>query len=374
MHAIFANLFICLGLAASDCSSSTCPQIETENIDGNSLMQKRQVHVAMAEGKISLAVIEGKMVSSVTERDFYSSRMNSSGNFEVHRSFLGASPAVAAPACAVDTYAPSSLENQWMANALEWTASHCSHMDTVVADTWISQNEKGNFGANLFSTLCRSGQVPQYIEPLAGILRDPRFACNGRDTAQDLFSLDWLVFPSKDILTAGAKARFYDAGGSTFGDALHMFLKIYKAHGIVFDEVYVWEFNKQGNESYWRGVDAKIRAFWEPRVTFYDGIGVTAEKDSEHNPVSRIFGSCAPQDFCSFKLDIDTPQVEFPLVQQLLSTPAETQAKLDEFFFEHHVEGFMQGWWGSAVNGTFTDSYRLFAELRKLGVRAHSWV
>jgi len=189
-----------------------------------------------------------------------------------------------------------------------------------------------------------------------------------------LFSVDWLVFPDSKVLTAGGKSRFFDAGGSTFNEALSFLLGMYTGHGIVFDEVYVWEYKKQGTESYWMNVDKDTRAYWEPRLTFYDGIGVTAEKNHEHNPVDRIFKICAPEDYCAFKLDIDTPQVETPLYEQLLEAPTETQAKLDEFFFEHHVNGVMHPWWGDAINGTFADSYKLFGELRKLGVRAHSWV
>ena len=30
---------------------------------------------------------------------------------------------------------------------------------------------------------------------------------------------------------------------------------------------------------------------------------------------------CGADDFCAFKLDIDTPKVEFPIVQQLVQDP-----------------------------------------------------
>jgi len=74
-------------------------------------------------------------------------------------------------------------------------------------------------------------------------------------------------------------------------------------------------------------------------------------------------------------LDIDTPSIELPLVQQLLDAPQQTGDTLDEFFFEHHVEGLMQyfGWYLD-VNGTFAHSYDMFSSLREMGVRAHSWI
>lgn len=295
--------------------------------------------------------------------------------YGISRKFVGAEPVAGESICKTDTYQASSMELEWSSNALKWTAeSPCSHMNDDDANAWIRQNENGDHDLKYFSVVCREGKLPQFIEPLAGILRDPRFTCQGRSANEDLFSVDWLVFPGSQILAAGAKARFYDAGGSQFHQALEFFLKTYQGHGIVFDEVYVWEYQEQGKETYWADVDDTTRAFWEPRVTFYDGIPVTAETESEHNPVSRIFGSCAPEDFCAFKLDIDTPETELPLINQLLDASEATQAKLDEIFFEHHVHGAMEPWWGKAVNGTFEDSYKLFRSLRDLGVRAHSWV
>jgi hypothetical protein len=245
-------------------------------------------------------------------------------------------------------------------------------MDQSDADTWIEQNKKGDFDSKLFSTSCQAGEYPQFIEPLAGILRDPRFACWDR-ADQDLFSVDWIVFADATATNVGGKSRFYDAGGSQFNQALDFFLKTYEAHGIVFDEVFVWEINAQGAESYWAGVPDATRKFWEPRVRFYDGIGVSAEEGADNNPVSHIFTNCAKEDFCSFKLDVDTPSVELPLVQQIIEK-SQSNTALDEFFFEHHVEGVMQQYWGSLVNGTFSDSYQMFSDLRRLGVRAHSWV
>jgi len=75
-----------------------------------------------------------------------------------------------------------------------------------------------------------------------------------------------------------------------------------------------------------------------------------------------------------FSNSTSTPRVELPLIEQLLGNPQETRTKVDELFFEHHVHGVMQKWWGHNVNGTFADSYDLFGRLRRLGVRAHSWV
>lgn len=295
----------------------------------------------------------------------------------IHRQFLGADPIADENICLEDNYEPSRVEQDWHAHVVQYTDdSHCSHLPHASVNAWILQNKRGSFDPRLFSKLCRKGRLPQFIEPLAGILRDPRFACHPYDDDyHHLLSVDWLVFPgSRGLLSPGTKARFYDAGGSHFADALYFFLETYKGHGIIFDEVYVWEHLKQGTEEYWSRTPPEIRAFWEARVTFYNGIGVVAKENSPNNPVSRIYKDCKPEDFCVFKLDIDVESIESPLTQQLLQMQDETKAKLDEFFFEHHVQGPMAPWWGSGWDGTFADSYNLFSRLRNMGVRAHSWV
>ena len=54
---------------------------------------------------------------------------------------------------------------------------------------------------------------------------------------------------------------------------------------------------------------------------------------------------------------------------------------IDEFYFEHHVHNHpltrRNFGWGPSVqqtNCTVVDSYEVFARLRQLGIRAHSWV
>lgn len=368
---LMSLLTVAFSTENSECSSQTQPA----QGDGAKAMHLLQVQSELAmtssqqqqQHPILAKIAKAKKTSLLT----VASRTS---QFPVTlRIFAGADPVAGSQPCEEDTYLPSPLESNWVKNANAWTGTdHCDHLAPGDVQNWIQQNEHGKFSPAIFSSVCRKGRLPQFIEPLAGILRDPRFDCP--ETDKYVFSLDWLVWPGPQAAVPGTKSRFFDAGGSRFGESLLTFLETYRGHGIEIDEVFVWEFRKQGVESYWSGVDAATRARWEPKVTFYDGIGVNAELHSEHNPVSRLYQSCAPDDFCAFKLDIDTPEIELPLVQQLLGAPGETQSKLDEFFFEHHVHGVMQRWWGPEVNGTFQDSYSLFERLRQLGVRAHSWV
>jgi len=244
----------------------------------------------------------------------------------------------------------------------------------------ITQKLGMDTGSSKFSRLCKQGHSMQLIEPLAGILRDPRFLCPDASPEME-FSIDWLVLADVGSvrLAPESKRYLFDAGGTRFMDAMNFFTSKYLERGIVFDHVYVWEAVPQGAEAYWADTPAETRAFWEPRLTFYDGVPVTADPaDQQNNPVNRIHQLCADRDFCAFKLDIDTPSVELPIVQQFIAQPDATRASLDELFFEHHVHGLMQNYgWGfdeGAVDGTFADSYGLFTKLRQLGVRAHSWI
>lgn len=283
---------------------------------------------------------------------------------------------VMSPPCRTDEYNSSDIEASFYRNVLNWTsneASLCTHLTAEVRDAWISENKAGKSSGHLFSTICKRGEPPQVIEPLAGILRDPRFLCDGTDK---LYSVEWLVTADDGLLRPGARKIMFDAGGSNFRDAMMFFTSHYEKRGIVFDFIFVWEAEKTGTDQYWRGVPKEVRQRWEPRLTFYDGILVTAEHGAEHNPLSRIKNMCQPDDFCVFKLDIDTPSVELPLVEQLLATPDTT---LDEFFFEHHTHGLMQYArgkliWGDNVNGTLLDSFDIFTKLRRMGVRAHPWI
>ena len=138
-----------------------------------------------------------------------------------------------------------------------------------------------------------------------------------------LGSLDWLVLADNMSHPQHPNSRriLFDAGGSRFATATKFFVTKYAERGLAFDEVYVWEVKKQDEESYWNGTAADVRQVWEPRLTFYNGVPVTADPNSANNPVTRIHEMCGPDDFCAFKLDIDTPEVELPLAQQLIQNP-----------------------------------------------------
>ena len=88
-----------------------------------------------------------------------------------------------------------------------------------------------------------------------------------------------------------------------------------------------------------------------------------------------------PQDFVSFKLDIDNTDVELPIALNILKDPSVSNL-IDEFFFELHFrcEVMSDCGWGTGIpiesNGFVLDrnhALKLFRDLRDLGIRAHIW-
>lgn len=277
--------------------------------------------------------------------------------------------------CDEDIYYPSELEQGFSSNVMKWTEtdkSLCEHLDSRY--TWLEENVKGeiNSGGEIFSRMCKKGEAPQRLEPLAGVLRNPKMFCDSTDLGTE-FNIDYLVLADGRNLSSSSKKILFDAGGSNFMESMSYFTGQYGLRGIELDQIYVWEATPRGDEAYWHGTPDAAREKWQPRLTFYDGVPITADPDAEHNPVRRIISECKAEDFCAFKLDIDAPDIELPIVEQILAS-TEAASVLDEFFFEHHVSGIMELGWGHDVNGTFADSYDMFTKLRKMGVRAHSWI
>mmetsp|Transcript_129327 Transcript_129327/g.326536 ORF Transcript_129327/g.326536 Transcript_129327/m.326536 type:complete len:718 (-) Transcript_129327:2-2155(-) len=285
--------------------------------------------------------------------------------------------------CERNEYIPSSLESDFAAKAEELTSNRtamCARLNHDVRSSWLRQIRGcEGFSTQVFSTLCRQGQAPQLIEPLAGLLRDPRTICEGRGYAH---FADWLLFAGSAPLSNVGRRIFFDVGGSRFRDAMQFFIAEYRAHGIEFDEIYVWTANKQGGEAYWKGTPEELRGAVQPRLTLFDGVLVTAEPGGVHNPVSKIFDVCQDTDFCVFKLDMDSPTSEMSLVAQILEFSRRRGPLIDELFFKHHVRGPMESLGrqgarhlaGERLEETFADSYALFSSLRTLGIRAHSWI
>ena len=169
-----------------------------------------------------------------------------------------------------------------------------------------------------------------------------------------------------------------DAGTSRFDSSLWWFLCGYDQRSIVMDELFGYEYSLLEPVTFWDNVPDK----WFSRYHFYNTPISSAQV--KVNPLDLIQRVARHSDFVSFKLDIDTAEVELPIVLQLLTTP-EIAALVDEFFFELHFrcEYMLSCGWQYPrpppleLSGFILDrphAWELFSKLRHLGIRAHMWV
>merc|ERR1719273_637275 len=97
--------------------------------------------------------------------------------------------------------------------------------------------------------------------------------------------------------------------------------------------------------------------------------GVNATKGDKLNPLHSILKTFDEDDFVVVKLDIDTPEIEGELVQQLFQDEDDIYGKLiDQFYFEEHVkQEELRRSWGWRTKGLVLHSLQLFSGLRKKG-------
>ncbi|KAL8800248.1 MAG: hypothetical protein Q9182_005304 [Xanthomendoza sp. 2 TL-2023] len=107
-------------------------------------------------------------------------------------------------------------------------------------------------------------------------------------------------------------------------------------------------------------------------------VGLTMERGDKLNTIDMIKRVVHAEDFFVFKLDIDGAPIEEPIVEYLLADDPENggaSALIDELMFEHHVNYFPMNipWSNPQGVGDLHRSYNVFRDLRRKGIRAHSW-
>lgn len=256
----------------------------------------------------------------------------------------------------------------------------------------------------------------QLIEPLVGILRDPLTICPWPPEVEakvfNSFDLGESPLQSKRHLLIGPAAPWTDtpdnphswrvggfapwtadnansgksrAGqnilmdigaslyGQWFGDPASVstlwFVDRFKRHNLSFDWIVSFEIEKHRPDDIYKDVPADILPHY-----IYFNKGVEKTPGGKWNPWRILQGmSVAPDDYIAVKLDIDVPDIENALMDQLVKEP-KIRLLVDEMFFEHHVNvRAMWGYWGADMTDTMPDTYRLFGDLRSKGMRMHSW-
>jgi hypothetical protein len=209
----------------------------------------------------------------------------------------------------------------------------------------------------------------EYIEPLVSHLRHPLARCLFGDT----FLIDRsYVLPGNP---GSSKTFLFDAGASHWsqgagGPSLSYFTSVWKRYGFDWSHIEGWE----GGTTVAK-FEATVPQEWRSRTHFHqDWISTSPDKQPFVPDVIR--STASKEDYVVFKLDIDSKAVETAIVDYLL-THTEALEYIDEFVWEQHVDNYiMAPAWAHTqdMSKSIADSYQYFLKLRKLGVRAHSWV
>eukprot|EP00659_Diplonema_papillatum_P020863 gene20863-32177_t len=205
--------------------------------------------------------------------------------------------------------------------------------------------------------------------------------CRRHKYACPLMNKDFLLLPTRSKVASdpeGGKAYFFDVGASSYdsgtgGASQKWFVERFAHLGWRFDRILAWEaVQNPAPHTYWSKVPKHIK----PSLTYYN-IPVSSDRDSPDNPWYYVQKLCTPSDYCLVKIDIDAPQIEEALIEQLLSR-SELHPLVDELVWEHHTRRSPlsgSGGWGKVeTNSTVATSYNTFLKLRSAGIRAHSWV
>lgn len=222
----------------------------------------------------------------------------------------------------------------------------------------------------------KSGQVSVgrlgFLEPLFPPMRSPRFCFD----YSKLLSLDYLVHDFEAMcrdLKVNSRIIFIDLGASLnfHGNDLQpafQLLALYKKFGFIFDHIYAFEAKYSSSlEVYSMLPEDMIPSF------HWMNFPVSSELESRLNPWRSILSKYNEDDLIIVKVDIDSPELESNLVNQILND--NDLAKLvDHLYFEHHVTmAELSEAWGE-VTGSIKESLQLFTNLRQSGISAHFWV
>ena len=240
--------------------------------------------------------------------------------------------------------------------------------------------------AAIFET---SGQLSQttagYVEPLIPPMRHPGLCLEddvrtGTKKMHILLSLDYLIHDWAELcrqLKPTSRTVFIDMGASLmfFERETHQdrspslkLLDDFRKFGFVFDHIYAYELRQQVAAEVYKHVPLPYQSAFH-----WVNVGVSADPTSIFNPFKMLLESFTENDLIIVKLDIDSPDIERALAEQLRQNPALLDL-IDHFYFEHHVNQYeIKNHWGPTKESV-EESFQLFTSLRQRGVAAHFWV
>ena len=281
-------------------------------------------------------------------------------------------------------------------NSTKWLDRLSDHMKS--SEHLLANDVDNEFLSKFHVTAtCPDGQTDEwdeYIEPLTIHARHPLgfSTCKhtsmyyGKSQRRGRSNVDYVLLQSgyhldrhrshSRAVHKHARNFMLDAGTSTFDSSLIWFTCGYAQRGISLDQVFGWEYTLLEPQHYWSRVPEKWKPFWH----FYN-VPISGNQSQPNSIINFIKTVAKPEDFVSFKLDIDNPSVEIPAAMDILNDPTVTEL-IDEFFFELHYrcDIMMYCGWGNRIPeelyGLKLDRPRVlefFQDLRKEGIRAHIW-
>lgn len=213
--------------------------------------------------------------------------------------------------------------------------------------------------------------LQEYIEPLFGILRNTFSICN-KNKKGNIVSKDYLLPSYKKVLEK--PIIYLDAGASTFytgagGASQYFFYKYYKDYPLTrFKKWFLWEVKKYNITNIMKEVPTDIFEIYN-----YFNKPISTDINSDDNPL-KIIKKYQKEFYIIFKLDVDNPNVELPILNYLIN---KNDIIPDEFYFEYHFYSqIMMKSWRKKVdfNCSLYCATNKFLYLRKKGIRCHAWV
>eukprot|EP01038_Epipyxis_sp_PR26KG_P010747 gene10747-14434_t len=268
--------------------------------------------------------------------------------------------------------------------ATKWLKRVAAHMVNGLTPN-ITQDDEEFLSKFVTTKICSDSKTiisEEWIEPLTVHGRHPLGLSDCKKYISDyVMSVDYVLTKSGLAVTSttGRKPKnfLFDAGTTYFYSSLSLLYCFYSKRALYIDELFGWEYKMLDHSSFWSQVPHNLIG----RTHFFN-IPCSSDINSSYSPLHVIKRVATKDDFVSFKLDIDTPNIELPIAMQIASDP-DLAAYIDEFFFELHFrcEGMMSCGWGYDIpeqeNGLKLRRYDVmmfFKKLRNLGVRAHMWV
>lgn len=248
--------------------------------------------------------------------------------------------------------------------------------------------------AAVLSWLACGDGTNEPIEPLSGVARHPFFptGCPSWHINRIYqYDLSYLVLKNvcRERRGAGRRNLFFDLGSSEYDSnpvnlnkgagrfsSIPLFHALFARNCIKFHSIFAWEYTQFYPASYWSNVPADMKAilhfFNEPVVSI--GPRESHTDQIQINALQVLEDAATPEDFVVMKVDIDSSDIEIPLVWEILRSP-KLSSLVDELFFEYHFNVSPDfGWGGLGENHTVDDALHLMRELRAVGIRSHFWV